>query len=148
MAKLTKTPLAGFENDASACYDRIVMNLAAVVFQRMGVEDGPLRLQEQNLLGVIHFLKTGFGMSTVSYTSGALIRIYGVGQGSKAGPMMWAAVSLLLFKAHDILGTGIHFQNPTGTISHHRNSDGLVDDTIGYHGQQPQCIRNWPSITY
>jgi hypothetical protein len=27
IAKLTKTPLAGFENDASACYDRIGMNL-------------------------------------------------------------------------------------------------------------------------
>ena len=27
ISKMTKTPLAGFENDASAYYDRIVMNL-------------------------------------------------------------------------------------------------------------------------
>ena len=32
MSKMTKTPLAGFENDASACYDRIVMNLVSAVF--------------------------------------------------------------------------------------------------------------------
>jgi hypothetical protein len=42
VAKLTKTPLAGFENDTSACYDRIVMNLVGAVFQRMGVGTGPL----------------------------------------------------------------------------------------------------------
>ena len=32
VAKMTKTLLAGFENDALACYDRIVMNLVSAVF--------------------------------------------------------------------------------------------------------------------
>jgi hypothetical protein len=147
VAKMTKTPLAGFENDASACYDRIVMILAGAVFQRMGVNKGPLRLQEQNLLRVVHFLKTGFGTSTASYTSDAIFRIYGVGQGSKAGPVTWAAISSLLFIAQDILGTGVSFQNPTRTISHHRNSDWMVDDTTGYHGRQPKWSRVRPSIS-
>jgi hypothetical protein len=35
-AKMTKTPLAGFENDASACYDRIVMNLVSVLSTEWG----------------------------------------------------------------------------------------------------------------
>jgi hypothetical protein len=95
---------------------------------------------------VRHYLKTGFGTSTSSYTSDALFRIYGVGQGSKAGPVTWAVVSSLLFEAQDILGTGVSFQNPTHTIAHHRNSDGMVDDTTGYHGRQPQWIRQCPSI--
>ena len=42
VAKLTKTPIAGFENDASACYDRIVMNLVSAIFDRMGIPIGPL----------------------------------------------------------------------------------------------------------
>jgi hypothetical protein len=42
VSKMTKTPLGGFENDASACYDRIVMNLVAAIFDRMGVPNGPL----------------------------------------------------------------------------------------------------------
>jgi hypothetical protein len=66
----------------------------------------PLRLQEQNLLNVIHYLKTGFGISQASYTSDSMSRIYGVGQGSKAGPVTWAAVSSILFEAQDLLGTG------------------------------------------
>jgi hypothetical protein len=55
VSKMTKSPVGGFENDASACYDRIVMNLGVAVFQRMGVPCGPLRLQEQTLLKVVHF---------------------------------------------------------------------------------------------
>ena len=146
VAKLTKTPIAGFENDASACYDRIVMNLVSAIFDRMGVPIGPLRLQEQNLLRVTHFLKTGFGTSTASYTSDALSRIYGVGQGSKAGPVTWVAVSSLLFEAQDILGTGLSMTNPTKTISHQRHSDGFVDDTTGYHSQLSEWLHQTPAI--
>jgi hypothetical protein len=42
IAKMTKTPMAGFENDASACYHHIVMNLVSVIFERMGVPQGPI----------------------------------------------------------------------------------------------------------
>jgi hypothetical protein len=136
VAKMTKNPLAGFENDASACYDRIIMNLVSAIFDRMGVPQGPLRLQEQTLLKVVHFLKTGFGTSKSSYTSDSIHRIYGVGQGSKAGPVTWVAVSSLLFEAQDILGTGLSFQNPSRTLSHQRHSDGFVDDTTEYHCKQ------------
>jgi hypothetical protein len=144
-AKMTKTPLAGFENDASACYDRIVMNLVAAVFDRMGVPPGPLRLQKQTLLHVVHFLKSGFGTSVNSYTSDALHRIFGIGQGSKAGPVSWTAVSSLLFEAQDILGTGLEFKNPADTIRHRRHSDGFVDDTTGYHSKEVEWLRHTPT---
>jgi hypothetical protein len=146
IAKMTKTPMSGFENYASACYDRIIMNLVSAIFERMGVPQGPIRLQKQTLLRVVHHLKTGFGEATTSYTSNAINRIYGVGQVSKVGPVTWAAVSSLLFEAQDILGIGITFQNPARMISHQRNSDGFVDVTTGYHGQQPTWIHSTPSI--
>ena len=87
VSKMMKTPLARFENDTSTCYDRIVMNLVSAVFDRMEVPPGPIRLQEETLIKVVHYLKTGFGASTASYTSDTIQRIYGVGQGSKAGPL-------------------------------------------------------------
>jgi hypothetical protein len=119
VAKMTKTPLRGFGNDASACYDRIIMNMVAAVFDRLGVPTrGPLRLQEQNLLHVIHYLKTSFGISQASYTSDSISRIYVMGQGSKAGPVTWAVVSSILFETQDLLvGTGLTFQNPTRTLT-------------------------------
>jgi hypothetical protein len=61
VSKMTKTPVERVENNPSACYDRIIMNLVAAIFDRMGVPPGPLRVQEQTLVHVVHFLKTGFG---------------------------------------------------------------------------------------
>jgi hypothetical protein len=69
-----------------------------------------------------------------------------VGQGSKAGPVTWAAVSSILFEAQDLLGTGLTFKNPDRTLTHQQNSDGFVDDTTGYHSIQPQWINITPSI--
>jgi hypothetical protein len=146
VSKLSKTPLAGFENDAAACYDRIVMNLVSAIFDRMGVPQGPLRLQEQTLLRVVHFLKTRFGTSQASYTSDSLHCIHGVGQGSKAGPVTWVAISSLLFEAQDLLGTGLSFQDPARTFRHTRHSDGFVDDTTGYHSKQSEWLHSTPTI--
>jgi hypothetical protein len=118
ISKLAKAPMAGFKNDASACYGRIVMNLVAAIFDRMGVPCGPQRLQEQTLLKIIHFFKTGFGASVASHTSDAISRTFGVGQGSKAGPVTWVAISSLLFEVQDLLGIGLSLTNPTRSISH------------------------------
>jgi hypothetical protein len=98
-------------------------------------------------LRVVHYLKTGFGTAASSYTSNSTRKIYGVAQGSKAGPVTWAAVSSILFEAQDILGTGLVFNNPNRTITHNRDSDGFVDDTTGYHSKQPQWINKTPSIS-
>ena len=122
------------------------MNLVSAVFNRMGVSLGPICLQDETLLRVVHYLKTGFGTTTASYTSDVIQRIYGVRQVSKAGPVTWAAVSLLLFEAQGILGIGLIFQNPSNTMTHQRHSDGLVDDTTTYHALQ-YWLRVTPSIT-
>jgi hypothetical protein len=123
------------------------MNLVSAIFDRMGVPPGPIRLQEQTLLRVVHCLKTGFGVSTFSHTSDAITRVYGVGQGSKAGPVSWAVASSLLFEAQDILGTGLTFQNPNRAIAHKRHSDGFVDDTTAYHSKLAVWLRDTPPIT-
>jgi hypothetical protein len=58
----------------------------------------------------------------------------------------WIAVSSLLFEAQDLLGTGLTFNSPTGTLLHQGHSDGFVDDTTGYHSQQPDWIQHTPTI--
>jgi hypothetical protein len=107
MSQMLKIDLAGFENDATACYDRLLMNLMGAAFERMGVPEAPLRLQDDVLLNVIHYLRTAsFGITIDSYTSDSMFRIFGVGQGSKAGPISWARVSSLLFRLKKFLDTG------------------------------------------
>jgi hypothetical protein len=134
MSQMLKMDLAGFENDAAACYDRLLMNLMGSAFER--VPEGPLRLQEDVLLKVIHYLRTAFGITVDSYTSDSVFRIFGVGQGSKAGPISWARVSSLLFQVQELLGHGVKFACPERRIEHDRHSDAFVDDTTSYYCNQ------------
>jgi hypothetical protein len=122
MAHMLKIELGRFENDAAACYDWLITNMMGAAFASMGVPEGPLRLQEDVLLNVIHYLKTAFGITLDSYTSDAAFRIFGVGQGSKAGPVSWARISSLLFQAQDLLGHGVKFSCPERIINHTRHT--------------------------
>jgi hypothetical protein len=144
MAHMLKIEMGGFENDAAACYNRILMNMMGAAFERMGVPEGPLQLQEDVLLNVIHYLKTGFGITRDSYTSDDTFKIHGVGQGSKAGPVSWARISSILFQAQERLGHGAKFACPDRQIHHVRHSDGFVDDTTGYFCNQPEWINHPP----
>jgi hypothetical protein len=91
---------------------------------------------------VVHCLKTGFGVSAFSHTTDAISRICGVGQGSKAGPASWAAVSSLLFEAQDLT---IH--DPTQTLTHKRHSDGFVDDATEHHSKMSEWITKTPPVS-
>jgi hypothetical protein len=42
MSTMLKISLGGFENDAAACYDCLLMNLMGAAFKQMGVPEGPL----------------------------------------------------------------------------------------------------------
>jgi hypothetical protein len=123
MAHMLRIELEGFENDASACYDRILMNMMGAASERMGVPEGPLWLQEDVLLNVIHYLKTGFGITINSYTSDNNFRFHGVGQGSKAGPISWAWMSSNIFHAQELWGHGVKFACPERQIHHARHSN-------------------------
>jgi hypothetical protein len=142
---MLKIELGGFENDAAACYDWLITNMMGAAFASMGVPEGPLRLQEDVLLNAIHYLKTAFGITLDSYTSDAAFRIFGVGQGSKAGPISWARVSSLLFQAQDLLGHGVKCSCPERIINHKRHSDGYVDDTTMYLCDQEAWLSHPPS---
>jgi hypothetical protein len=145
MATMLKISLGGFENDAAACYDRLLMNMMGAAFERMGVPEGLLRLQEEVLLNVKHYLKTAFGITTESYTSDSSSQIFGVGQGSKAGPVSWARVSSLLFQAQEILGQGVQFTYPDRRIQHVRHCDAFVDDTTSYLCNQLDWLARPPT---
>jgi hypothetical protein len=107
----------------------------------MNIPEGPLRLQEDVLNNVIHCLRTAFGIAVDSHTSDAIFCIFGVGQGSQAGPVSWARVSSLLFQAQDTLGHGAKFTFPR-LMKHSRHSDSCVDDTTVQRCDQLAWLAN------
>jgi hypothetical protein len=77
MSHMLEIDFRGFGNDVAACYDYLLkpylsMNMMGVAFECMGILEGPLCLQEDGLLNVIHHLKTTFSITINSYTSNTI----------------------------------------------------------------------------
>jgi hypothetical protein len=63
----TKTPMGKFESDATACFDREVMNFVFACYRSHGAPMGPLQIWEQVLLNVVHRVKTAYGTSIAGF---------------------------------------------------------------------------------
>lgn len=58
IARLTKTNLTSFDNDAKSCYDRIVMLLASLRSQRLGLDSKACELFLRVLTKATYHVKT------------------------------------------------------------------------------------------
>jgi hypothetical protein len=128
LSRMTRTPLGTLDNDAKACYDRIVMNLALMLCQKHGVPQSACLMVALALVTASYSIKTGFGVSEGTYSSTDAQPTHGPGQGSRLASALWMIISCILFSAMDKICHGASFCDPTNKIIHQRTSDGFVDD--------------------
>ena len=143
---MTRTDLATFDNDASACYDRIVTRFALLCCRAHGVPEGPCKMTTEVLENVIHKIKTAYGISEEFYSNTQESPIHGVGQGSQNGPSLWGVTSSITFRAADRLSKGLTYVNPcydipNRAISRSRKLDGFIDDVTGWFNRMLQELR-------
>jgi len=126
-----KCPVALCSNNAKSCYDRITLLAAALCLCQLV---GALILVVQSMIKTIHSMNhhncTVYGDSTqlASHSTWAT-SIMGIGQGNRAGPPIWAAVSLPMFK---IMHQNGFYALLMGTISQQSQKVAgfaFVDDT-------------------
>ena len=146
VACMSRTDLATFDNDASACYDRIVTRFALLCCRAHGVPEGPCRMTADVLDNVIHKIKTAYGISEDFYTNTPKSPIHGVGQGSQDGPSLWGVSSSITFRAADRLAHGLTCVNPSydipnRAIPHCRKLDGFIDDVTGWFNRMLSELR-------
>ena len=65
--RLTKTDAASFDNDAKACYDRIVMLFGSLCSRRMGMPKQACKLLTKTLQAAHYHVMTPQGLSDSSY---------------------------------------------------------------------------------
>ena len=119
---------AFLDDDAKACYDRIVTRLSEVEVQKWGVSTEAAKFTTKFLHNQKFHLKTAHGTTKQSYQYDADCRIQGSGQGiGWAGPR-WTASSDTISNIMSKKCTGMKFSDPTGTIQIQRNGDFFVDD--------------------
>jgi hypothetical protein len=93
---LSRTNQVTFHNDATSCYDRIIIALANLAARRFG-----MRLHGSMLAEMRYHVSTALGISDASYTHSGESPIYGTGQCSCASPSVWLQICLILFDCHD-----------------------------------------------
>jgi hypothetical protein len=75
--RILRKNLARFDNDASACFDRIIVPLAMMAARRCGMSEASVRIHAETLESMKYSVKTQFGISTKSYS------------GSASAPLLW-----------------------------------------------------------
>ena len=126
-ARLSNTPLATFDNDAKACYDRIIMKVALLLARRMGLPLQTTKWMAETTAEMRNRVKTAYGISNDSF-----LRKHGPGQGNRMAPALWIVVSSFAFDELEENGHGVSFADPTNTILHRRVADAYVDDVTGF----------------
>jgi hypothetical protein len=132
LIRLTRTPAATFDNDAKACFDRIVLLFAILICRAYGLSVSACKMFVHFLQTVLYCVKTAAGLSETKYKSTPDNYLHGPGQGSREGPALWTMISATLMALMPLKARGITFSDPRWEIFTHRTMDGFVDDTTAW----------------
>ena len=130
LCRLMKHNLARFDNDASACYDRIIVALGMLAARRFGMPDNAIKTHADSLKFMRYAVKTMYGISEENYKGTPFEPLFGTGQGSGASPAVWLTLIILLMETLDrIIPERTTFISPDSKTRHSRLIDAFVDDT-------------------
>ena len=110
--RMSKARGAFFDNDAKSCFDRIVMTVASLCSQQLGMPPAPCATFLTALSQMIYHIKTSFGVSNEHYSSTTDYTIHGPGQGGRGSPCVWLIISSLLMKCARMRTEGAKVINP------------------------------------
>ncbi|KAI2497437.1 hypothetical protein MHU86_17041 [Fragilaria crotonensis] len=144
LCRLLKVNYVRFDNDASACFDRIIVALGMLAARRCGMPNEAVRTHAKSLELMQYMVKTVYGVSNTSYKGTTLEPLFGTGQNSGASPAVWLSlVVVLLNTLEKVVPDRISFRSVDGTITHQRLVDAFVDDTaIGITDDGTKTFRN------
>ena len=116
-----------FNNDATACYDRIIPFLALLCCQHFGLSSEAADFMLHFLRTAEYCVRTCYGPSE-SFFFNIVQAIFGVLQGSGSAPAIWLATSLILIKTYKLQFPTDGIPNPTGEKMLQKIIDAFVDD--------------------
>ena len=128
---LSRRSLFNFDNDASSCYDRIIVPLASIINRKYGLHKKIVCVHAATLQAAQFRLKTAAGVSDISYSHCPQFPIHGTGQGSGNSPCIWLFISSTLFDIHASKSYGARFVSPDGKHQVSISMVGFVDDSTG-----------------
>jgi len=128
LIRLLRSNASIFNNDATACYDRILPALSQICCLLLGLPKNAAEFKLLFLKKAEYYVKTQHGISD-EWFGNLISAVYGVLQGSGSAPAIWLAVSIVLIKAYKRLFPTSGIPNPNGTDTIDKIIDAFVDDT-------------------
>jgi hypothetical protein len=130
LSRILHTSLGMFDNDASGCYDHIVIALLTLMALHLGMPRAACCMQVMALTLMKYFVKTIHGISEASYQSTQSYHLFGTRQGSGSSPSIWLSIVVVLLSALTAMAPGaMCFAEPWRDLQSERNADSSVDDT-------------------
>ncbi len=130
LCRLLKVNYARFDNDASACFDRIIVALGMMAARRCGMPIDAVRTHANALELMQYMVKRVHGVSKDTYKGTAMEPLFGTGQGSGASPAVWLSLVVILLNTLErVVPDRTRFRSADGKIQHERLIDAFVDDT-------------------
>ena len=132
LSRQCRTNLAAFDNDASACYDRIIVALAMLLARRLRMPRNAVQTHAEALRLMRYYVKTVHGISAECYQGTVFEPLFGTGQGSGASPAAWLTLIAILLNTIDkeLPDDRMTCLDPITKKPHSRLADAFVDDTM------------------
>ena len=131
ISRLSRRTFIQTNYDATACYDRIIPNMAMLVSRRFGVAKSVTLANVKTLEHARYHIRTELGLSDTSYSHSDAHPIFGTGQGSGNSPMIWCFISSILFDCYEKEAFAATYCNPDHSNEIDLSMVGFVDDTNG-----------------
>ena len=116
-----------FDNDATACYDRMIASISAIISRRAGMSRQAARTLLVLLLRMRYHVRTAYGVASQAF-SNAIKWLLGVMQGGGHSGSLWALTSSVMFDQMEAT-PGATFYSPNPKRGTRRIGEAFVDDT-------------------
>ena len=131
------------QNDASACYDRIIANHASINSRREGTPKRVCKLRANTLHSTNFHIQTSLGTSKESY-SHQQHPIHGSGQGSGSTGNEFTFISVPIIKTIEEVSPGWNSTNPNNNNKWETHMSVFVDDSRNFVTTKQRTHSNSP----
>jgi hypothetical protein len=106
LSMVQQSILVRFNNDATACFDRILVHVLTLCLRSYGMPKKLTTILGKLLEAAKYAIKTGIGISKETYQHSKESPAFGSGQGSGASAQGWGKIASNAFDAQDKFGHG------------------------------------------
>ena len=138
ISKQTLKTAAYMDDDAKACYDRVIPQLSEIESQKWGLTYKAANLATRIIQSQRFYVRTGFGVSDTYYSYEKSNPIFGVGQGLGWSGPMWLNTSDTINKVINKKCGGMRFESFDKSEVVEKKNDMFVDDTAS--GVTEDCV--------